>query len=113
VSAYLRICLNSPVTDPSLALRALTHPGRRRALSAVIAAERSSSSLAEECGWSKPAASQNLKVLRAAGLVEVRVDGNRRLYRARQQGVAQLRGVLDELWADRLSTLEDEIRAPR
>ena len=62
---------------------------------------------------SKPAASQHLKVLREAGLVDVRADGNRRLYRTRREGLAQLRAFLDEFWHGRLAVLEDEIRASR
>jgi DNA-binding transcriptional ArsR family regulator len=95
------------------ALRALAHPGRRRALELLAGAERTSGTLAEECGWSKPAASQQLKVLRDAGLVAVRADGNRRLYRARSEGLAELRAFLDDFWIARLAVLEDEIRRSR
>ena len=101
------------MADSQAALRAFANPGRRRALEALAQEERSSGSLADLCGWSKPAASQHLKVLREAGLVDVRADGNRRVYRARSEGLAQLRAFLDEFWGERLSTLEDEIRASR
>jgi DNA-binding transcriptional ArsR family regulator len=73
--------------------------------------ERTSGSLAAERGWSKPATSQHLKVLREAGLVDVRADGNHRVYRARRQGLDELRNFLDGFWAARLAVLEDEIRA--
>ena len=66
-----------------------------------------------ECGWTKPAASQQLKVLREAGLIDVRTDGNRRLYRARREGLAELRAFLDEFWLARLAVLEGEIRGAR
>jgi len=69
--------------------------------------------VAAACGWTKPAASQQLNVLRAAGLVEVRADGNRRLYRTRQEGLAELRAFLDDFWLARLAVLEDEIRGSR
>jgi DNA-binding transcriptional ArsR family regulator len=75
--------------------------------------ERTSGALAEECGWTKPAASQQLKVLRQAGLVEVHAEGNRRLYRTRREGLAELRAFLDDFWQARLAVLEDEIRASR
>jgi DNA-binding transcriptional ArsR family regulator len=101
------------MADSQAALRAFANPGRRRALQALTQEERTSGSLAALCGWSKPAASQHLKVLREAGLVDVRADGNRRLYRARSQGLAQLRDFLDEFWTDRLAVLEDEIRVPK
>jgi hypothetical protein len=45
--------------------------------------------------------------------VDVRADGNRRVYRTRTEGLAQLREFLDEFWTDRLSVLEDAIRAQR
>ena len=99
--------------DSDAALRALAHPGRRRVLEVLGAGERTSSALAAECGWSKPAASQQLKVLRDAGLIEVRSDGNRRLYRARREGLEQLRSFLDDFWAVRVAVLEDEIRSSR
>jgi DNA-binding transcriptional ArsR family regulator len=44
-------------------------------------------------------------VLLDAGLVEVRKEGNRRLYRARQDVLAQLRAFLDDFWAGRLRVL--------
>jgi DNA-binding transcriptional ArsR family regulator len=101
------------VQDSEAALRALAHPGRRRALEVLARSERTSGSLARECGWTNPAASQQLKVLREAGLVEVRADGNRRLYRARQEGLAELRAFLDDFWMARLAVLEDAIRGSR
>jgi len=109
----LHLCLNSMVADSEAALRAFAHPGRRRVLELLARDERTSGSLAAECGWTKPAASQQLKVLREAGLVEVRADGNRRLYRARQKGLAELRAFLDDFWMARLAVLEDEIRGSR
>lgn len=95
------------------ALRALAHPGRRRVLEALASEECTSSALAAECGWTKPAASQQLKVLREAGLVDVRADGNRRLYRVRREGLAELRAFLDEFWTGRLAVLEHEISSTR
>ena len=52
--------------------------------------------LAEAAGLSKSAASQHLKLLREAGLVQVRVDATRRLYRADHTTMAELRSWLDE-----------------
>jgi len=109
----LHFCLNRPVSDSEAALRALAHPGRRRVLEVLMREERTSGSLATECGWTKPAASQHLKVLRDAGLVDVSVAGNRRLYQARREGIAQLRAFLDEFWTIKLALLEDNIRSPR
>lgn len=82
-------------------------------LEVLAGGERTSGSLAGDCGWTKPAASQQLKVLREVGLVEVRTDGNRRLYRVRREGLAELRAFLDDFWMARLAVLEDEIRRSR
>lgn len=91
-----------PVED---ALQAISHPGRRTMLRLAWDAERSSSELADAAGLSKSAASQHLKVLRDAGLVHVRVDANRRLYRVDPERLATLRAFLDEFWGDHLDTL--------
>ena len=99
--------------DTEIALRAIAHPGRRRALELMSVRARRSGELAEACGWSRPAASQQLKVLRDAGLVEVRVHGNQRHYRARQDALNQLRGFLDDFWTNRLSSLDDHVSRRR
>ena len=95
--------------DTESALRAIAHAGRRHALHLVSTGERTSGELADACGWSRPAASQQLKVLRDAGLVEVRVDGNQRHYRARHDALDQLRAFLDDFWTRRLASLEDHV----
>lgn len=87
------------------ALKALAHRGRRRMLELVWDAERSSSELADRCGLSRPAASQHLKVLLEADLVEMRSAGRQRLYRARQDRLAELRRMLDRFWGSRLESL--------
>jgi DNA-binding transcriptional ArsR family regulator len=97
--------------DTEAALRALAHPGRRRVLQLVSGAAWPSGKLAETCGWTKPATSQHLKVLRDAGLIEVRKQGTRRLYRAREERLAELRAFLDGFWAGRLRDLADQIQA--
>jgi DNA-binding transcriptional ArsR family regulator len=98
--------VGEPAFDTETALRAIAHPGRRRMLQLVRDAERSSTELAERCGLTKPAASQHLRVLRDAGLVRVRAQGNRRLYRARAEQLAELRAALDGFWGERLGALQ-------
>lgn len=88
------------------ALRALAHPARRRLLRHAWDAERTSTELATHTGLSRPATSQHLGVLRAAGLVAVRVDANRRLYRARRKRLAQVRRLVEAFWEDRLDALQ-------
>ncbi len=55
---------------------------------------------------SRPAVSQHLRVLDDAGLVEVRPDGNRRLYRWRREGLRDAAAFFEEMWADRLARLK-------
>ena len=55
---------------------------------------------------SRPAVSQHLRVLTEAGLVDVRPDGNRRLYRWRPEGLRDARRFLDEMWSDSLARLK-------
>ena len=95
--------------DRDAALRALAHPRRRQLLESVADVERTSSELAVRCRLSRPATSQHLKVLRAAQLVSVRSDGNRRLYRARTDRMAEILTMLDRFWGERLAALRDEV----
>ena len=55
---------------------------------------------------SRPAVSQHLRVLADAGLVAVRPDGNRRLYRWRREGLRDAATFVEEMWADRLARLK-------
>ena len=71
--------------------------------------ECSSGELAKGCRLSRPAASQHLRVLREADLVSVRSAGNRRLYQARAERLAELRAMLDDFWGTRLSRLQAEL----
>ena len=91
--------------DPDAALRILASPSRRRVLEVVASGEISSGALADACGLTKAATSQHLRALRHAALVEVRVSGNRRLYRARNENLARLRALVDEFWTTRLGML--------
>jgi DNA-binding transcriptional ArsR family regulator len=93
------------------ALRALAHPTRRAMLELVWDDERPSSDIATAVAVSRPAASQHLKVLRDAGLVHVRVDGNQRLYRVDLDRLAEVRDQLEGFWAARLDRLVTAVAA--
>jgi DNA-binding transcriptional ArsR family regulator len=95
--------------DGEVALRALADPRRRRMLELAWDRERSPSDLAASCQLSRPATSQHLRVLREAGLVSVRLEKNRRLYRARADRLAELRAMLDGFWGSRLACLHAEL----
>ncbi len=79
-------------------------------LSLVWDGEQPSSAIADATGLSRPATSQHLKILREAGLVHVRVDGNQRLYRVDVTLLGQVRAQLEAFWGDRLATLADAIK---
>lgn len=85
---------------------AIAHPGRRAMLRLVLDGERAVADLAERTGLSQPATSQHLRVLRDAGLVRVRVDGPRRLYRVDPDGLDRLRRELDGFWEPALDALK-------
>jgi DNA-binding transcriptional ArsR family regulator len=91
------------------ALRAIANPRRRAMLELVWDGERTAGEIARRSGLSAPATSQHLKVLREAGLVAVRVDANRRLYRAEPERLAELRGTLEAFWGERLARLRDDL----
>jgi DNA-binding transcriptional ArsR family regulator len=97
--------------DGEAALRALADPRRRQMLELAWDHERSPTDLARGCQLSRPATSQHLKVLREAGLVSVRLEGNRRFYRAHAERLAELRALLDEFWGSRLARLRAELGA--
>jgi len=86
-------------------LEAISHPGRRRMLELVMDREMQVGELAELTGMTQPATSQHLRVLREAGLVDVRVDGPRRLYRVNFVGLRDLRAELDRFWGEHLEAL--------
>jgi DNA-binding transcriptional ArsR family regulator len=94
------------VTTP---FEVLAEPNRRRILDLLRVAERPVGDLVAVLAVTQPAVSKHLRVLREAGLVDVRLDGQRRLYRVR---AAPLRAVADwlepyrALWASRLDDLE-------
>lgn len=95
------------MTDEDAALRALAHPVRRRLLRLAWEDERTSGELARRAGLSRPAASQHLRTLRDARLVTVRVDANRRWYRAHHRRLSELRQMIDDFWERRLDALRE------
>jgi len=75
--------------------------------------EKTASDLAAAAGLAPSAASPHLKLLRDAGLMHVRVDAKRRLYRVDLQRLAEVRAALDELWGDRLDALKTRAETPK
>lgn len=73
---------------------------------------RSVGELAAELPISRPAVSQHLRALRAAGLVVDRAEGTRRVYRLDPTGVAALRAYLDRVWDDALAAFQKAAESP-
>ena len=62
---------------------------------------------------SRPAVSQHLRVLKEAGLVTDEAAGNRRLYRAEQRAIAELRAYFVDHWSDALEGFRVAAEAER
>jgi DNA-binding transcriptional ArsR family regulator len=89
------------------ALRAVADPTRREILRLVRDEEVAAGAIAAHFpAISRPAVSQHLRVLTDADLVAVRSDGNRRLYRARPEGLRDAAAYLNEMWSFSLSRLK-------
>jgi DNA-binding transcriptional ArsR family regulator len=91
------------------ALDVLAEPSRRRILDLLRTEERPVGELVAALGASQPAVSKHLRVLREAGLVEARVDAQRRLYRVRPEPLQEIDAWLEpyrRLWESRLDDLE-------
>jgi DNA-binding transcriptional ArsR family regulator len=94
-------------------LAALADPTRRRIVEALAAGPLSSGDIAGRFPITAPAISQHLKTLRAARLVRVRVDAQRRIYELDPDGVNEAADwilAIRRQWAARLDTLEHNLR---
>lgn len=90
----------------------LAEPKRRQILDTLRDGEHPVGELVNRLGLSQPAVSKHLRVLREAGLVEVRPDAQRRLYRLRLEPLAELDQWLApyrELWTRSLDKLEQHL----
>lgn len=93
-------------------LEAIREPTRRRILDAVRDDERSVGELVDLVGMHQPGVSRHLKVLRDAGLVRVRRDAQRRMYRLHAEPLRELDRWLEPYRAElaaRLDSLEDHL----
>jgi len=91
------------------ALKALAEPHRRAILRLVRDEPRSVTEIAEHFAITQQAVSLHLKVLREAGLVGVRRDGQRRLYLVDPDGMASLQDFFAELWPSGLNRLKNAV----
>jgi DNA-binding transcriptional ArsR family regulator len=96
----------------TMAIEVLAEPSRRRILDALRGGEQPVQALVDRVALSQPAVSKHLRVLREAGLVSVRPDGQRRLYRIRTEPLVELDAWLEpyrRMWNDSLDKLEDHL----
>lgn len=94
------------------AFELVAEPTRRRILDLVRDRERSVGDLVRDLHLSQPGVSKHLRVLREAGLVQVRHDAQRRLYRLRPEPLGEIDAWLEpyrRFWAGRLDALEQHL----
>lgn len=94
---------------------ALADPTRRQIIESLAAGEHSFGSLAGRFEMSRPAVSQHLKILREAGIVTARADGQRRIYRLTDAGLDEVDAWLEKVrvfWSQRLDRLEEVLSEP-
>jgi len=95
-------------------LIAIADPTRRRIVELLAERERTAGELVREFDVTAPAISQHLKVLREAGLVTVRAEGQTRVQMLNPDGLGELDAWLEKtraVWSHRLDALERELRA--
>jgi DNA-binding transcriptional ArsR family regulator len=97
-------------------MAALADPTRREIVAVLARGEVAAGDLAARFPVSRPAVSRHLRVLREAGLVQVRADGQRRVYALDPGPLEELDAWLApyrRLWAQRLDALDTEIARGR
>lgn len=95
-------------------LAAIADPTRRRIIELLAVRDRTAGELVGEFDLSAPAISQHLNVLREAGLVATRAEGQTRVQSLNPAGLDELDAWLDKTratWSRRLDALERELRA--
>ena len=95
-----------------MSFAALAEPKRREILDFLREGERPVGDLVARLRLTQPAVSKHLRVLREAGLVEVRADAQRRLYRLRLEPLAEIDEWLApyrQMWTRSLDKLEQHL----
>ena len=90
----------------------IAEPNRRAILDLLAVSEQSVGEIERQLGMTQPTVSKHLRVLREAGLVEVRQEAQRRVYSLRLEPLAEVDEWLDRyraLWEQRLDALHTEV----
>ena len=101
--------MNRKSTAAAAALAALADPTRRQLIERLRSGPRAVGDLARGVPVSRPAVSQHLAVLKAAGLVRDVADGTRRVYEIDPKGLGAVRAWLDDMWGDALGQFGAEL----
>jgi DNA-binding transcriptional ArsR family regulator len=91
---------------------ALGDPTRRAVFERLLEGPSAVSALADALPVTRPAVSQHLKVLKAAGLVADRQAGKQRIYRVDPAGLAVMRAELDRFWTKTLAAYKTVVEQP-
>jgi len=91
------------------ALECLSDPTRRRVFERLRSGPQSVGTLARGLPVSRPAVSQHLRALKAAGLVADKPEGTRRIYYIDPHGLGELRRWLDGFWDEALVAFKAEV----
>lgn len=91
------------------AMTALADPTRRQVFESLAAGPLAVGDIAKRLPVSRPAVSQHLRVLKAAGLVIDRPEGAKRVYRIDPAGLGPIRAWLDRFWDAALDAFQSKI----
>jgi|SRR5215207_682744 len=94
--------------SPADPFKVLAEPHRRAILELVRDRERGAGEIAAEFAITRTAVSQHLSLLKEAGLLAERREGTRRLYRARRDGLSEMREFLESFWDEGLERMKRE-----
>ncbi|WP_163991508.1 ArsR/SmtB family transcription factor [Pyxidicoccus caerfyrddinensis] len=97
------------MTNATDGFAALADDTRRDIFERLAKRPLSVGELAEKLPVSRPAVSQHLKILKAAGLVVDHAEGTRRVYRVDPRGVEAMRGYLDRFWDRALAAFKEAV----
>jgi ArsR family transcriptional regulator, arsenate/arsenite/antimonite-responsive transcriptional repressor len=89
--------------------KALADDSRRQVLMLLKNKERTPSEIATHFDFTLPALSTHLKVLRDAGLVNERREGQNRYYSVNRDGMSEMMRFFDQFWDDRLKSLKEYV----
>jgi DNA-binding transcriptional ArsR family regulator len=101
------------MADAATAIAALADPTRRQIFERLAAGPRPVGELARGLTVTRPAVSQHLAVLKAAGLVKDQAEGTRRIYEIDPKGLGTIRAWLDQFWDTALVSFKKEAERPK